>query len=65
MRLRLSITAVAALLGFSALASARDLTVISWGGNFQDAQRIAYFAPFAAATGHKVVDQAWMAASAR
>ena len=59
MRLRLSITAVAALLGFSALASARDLTVISWGGNFQDAQRIAYFAPFAAATGHKVVDQAW------
>ena len=40
-------------------AAARDLTVISWGGNFQDAQRIAYFAAFTAATGIKIVDQAW------
>jgi putative spermidine/putrescine transport system substrate-binding protein len=45
--------------GMSGAAMARDLTIISWGGNFQDAQRTAYFAPFSAETGVKVVDQAW------
>ena len=28
-------------------AVARDLTVVSWGGNYQDAQRKIYFEPFA------------------
>jgi putative spermidine/putrescine transport system substrate-binding protein len=48
-----------ALAGLTSTTNARDLTVISWGGNFQDAQRTAYFAPFTAATGINVVDQAW------
>src|SRR5690349_8166133 len=50
---------VALLVGLSGAAAARDLTVISWGGNFQDAQRKAYFAPFTAETGIKVVDDSW------
>ncbi|NIJ58537.1 putative spermidine/putrescine transport system substrate-binding protein [Pseudochelatococcus lubricantis] len=40
-------------------ASARDLTVVSWGGNYQDAQREIYFKPFAAQTGKPVLDEAW------
>ena len=32
-------------------AQARDLTVISWGGAYQEAQREAYFAPYIAAHG--------------
>lgn len=43
--------------GFS--AQARDLTVVSWGGNFQDAQRKIFFEPFAAATGKPVLDESW------
>ena len=30
---------------------ARDLTVVSWGGNYQDAQKKIYFEPFAKETG--------------
>jgi putative spermidine/putrescine transport system substrate-binding protein len=30
----------------SAAAPARDLTVVSWGGAYQDAQRDVYFKPF-------------------
>lgn len=33
-------------------ASARDFTIASWGGNYQDAQREVYFAPFAASQGN-------------
>lgn len=43
--------------GFS--AQARDLTVVSWGGNFQDAQRKIFFEPFAAAIGKPVLDESW------
>ncbi len=32
-------------------ATARDLTVVSWGGSYQEAQREAYFAPFIAKYG--------------
>ena len=32
-------------------AQARDLTVTSWGGTYQDAQREIYFKPFAEKTG--------------
>ena len=32
-------------------AGARDLTIAGWGGNYQDAQRAAYYTPFAAAQG--------------
>jgi putative spermidine/putrescine transport system substrate-binding protein len=59
MTIRFLVPAVALLGCLSSAAIARDLTVISWGGNFQDAQRKAYFAPFTKETGIKIVDQAW------
>ncbi|MGH6761123.1 MAG: ABC transporter substrate-binding protein [Phyllobacterium sp.] len=40
-------------------ASARDLTVVSWGGNYQDAQRDIYFKPFSEKLGKPVLDEAW------
>jgi len=40
-------------------ASARDLTVVSWGGTYQDAQRKIYFEPFAKAISKPVLDEAW------
>lgn len=40
-------------------ASARDLTVTSWGGPYQEAQRKIYFDPFAAKAGIKVLDDSW------
>ena len=40
-------------------AGARDLTVVSWGGAYQDGQKIAYFQPFAAKTGIHLTDEAW------
>ena len=38
---------------------ARDLTVVSWGGNYQDAQRKIYFEPFSKKTGKPVLDESW------
>lgn len=40
-------------------ASAADLTVVSWGGNYQDAQRQIYFEPFEQASGHNVLEESW------
>ncbi|EFM61794.1 Bacterial extracellular solute-binding protein, family 1 [Brucella sp. NF 2653] len=40
-------------------AFARDLTVASWGGNYQDAQREIYFKPFAEKTGKPLLDESW------
>lgn len=40
-------------------ATGRDLTVVSWGGNYQDAQREIYFAPFAEQSGQPVLDESW------
>jgi len=40
-------------------AQARDLTVVSWGGAYQEAQKQLYFAPFKAATGINVLDESW------
>jgi putative spermidine/putrescine transport system substrate-binding protein len=52
MRNRLSMAALlgAAAMMLSAAAGARDLSVISWGGAYQDAQRDVYFKPFTATT---------------
>ena len=54
-------TALAAGLVIAGLgaASARDLTVVSWGGNYQDAQRKIYFKPFAEKAGKPVLDESW------
>ncbi|WP_413854886.1 ABC transporter substrate-binding protein, partial [Albidovulum sp.] len=35
----------------AAPVAARDVTIAGWGGNYQDAQREAYFKPFAAKSG--------------
>ncbi len=40
-------------------AFARALTVASWGGNYQDAQREIYFKPFAEKTGKPLLDESW------
>jgi putative spermidine/putrescine transport system substrate-binding protein len=52
--------AAAALLGLSATSAlAQDLTVTSWGGSYQDAQREVYFEPFKEATGTNLVEDVW------
>ncbi|PJR12867.1 MULTISPECIES: ABC transporter substrate-binding protein [Sinorhizobium] len=40
-------------------AQSRDLTVVSWGGNFQDAQRKIFFETFGKETGKPVLDESW------
>uniref|UniRef100_A0A914Z8P2 Spermidine/putrescine ABC transporter substrate-binding protein n=1 Tax=Panagrolaimus superbus TaxID=310955 RepID=A0A914Z8P2_9BILA len=40
-------------------AQARDLTVVSWGGSYQDGQREIYFKPFAKELGKPVLDESW------
>ncbi len=40
-------------------ATARDLTVVSWGGAYQDAQRAAYFTPFVEITGTPLNEESW------
>ena len=55
--LKLSVLAAVAA-AFSSVATARDLTVVSWGGAYQDAQREVYFKPFMA-TGIKMAEESW------
>jgi putative spermidine/putrescine transport system substrate-binding protein len=58
-RLSLKLGALAAVaFAVSAAAGARELTVVSWGGAYQDAQREAYFKPFIAA-GNKMAEESW------
>ena len=40
-------------------AAARDLTVVSWGGNYQDAQKKIFFQPFSKMLGKPVLDESW------
>lgn len=49
-----------ALILFAGAASARDFTIAGWGGNYQDAQREAYFAPFAQANKLKLVETTYL-----
>ena len=44
----------------SEVAEARDFTVASWGGTFQDAQRECYFDPFAKKVGIKVLEDTYL-----
>ncbi|WP_044874663.1 ABC transporter substrate-binding protein [Pseudomonas sp. LFM046] len=46
-----------ALLGGT--AQARDLTVTSWGGAYQEVQRKIFFEPYSQATGNKVLEDSW------
>lgn len=45
-----------AAMAAAAPAEARDLTVVSWGGAYQKAQRSAYFEPFKKSTGKTVLE---------
>jgi len=52
--------------GFAALALARDgaaqsrdLTVVSWGGAYQDAQREVFFRPWSTARGRRLLEETW------
>lgn len=52
----------AALVGVALVATsaqARDLTIVSFGGAYQDAQREVYFGPFTAATGIPVTEDSY------
>ncbi|WP_059405358.1 hypothetical protein [Pseudomonas sp. RIT-PI-q] len=42
-----------------AAAQAQDFTVVSTGGELQKAQRVAYFKPFEASTGIRVVEDVY------
>jgi putative spermidine/putrescine transport system substrate-binding protein len=39
---------------------ARDFTIAGWGGNYQDAQRAAYFEPFAQSKGLKYIETTYL-----
>jgi putative spermidine/putrescine transport system substrate-binding protein len=58
MRRALAIGTTAIVLAGGA-AQARDLTIVSFGGTFQDAQRELFFKPFAEQLGAPVLDEAW------
>lgn len=46
-------------LAMASTAEARDLTVVSWGGSYQDAQRAVYFEPFQKDTGIALIEDSW------
>ena len=41
----------------AAPAGGKQLTIVSWGGAYQDSQRKAYYEPYMAATGAKIVEE--------
>jgi putative spermidine/putrescine transport system substrate-binding protein len=46
-------------IALAASAQARDLTVVSWGGAYQDAQKKVYFEPFKKVAGVLMNDESW------
>ncbi len=46
-------------IGMPKNSDARDLTVVGWGGSYQEAQRTAYFNPFVKKTGQKLLDESY------
>ncbi|WP_159999034.1 ABC transporter substrate-binding protein [Roseomonas sp. 18066] len=61
--LRRSFGAVLALgmtvMAGNAMAQQRDLTVVSWGGAYQDAQREIFFRPFQQSTSSRLLEETW------
>ncbi|EHL95759.1 ABC transporter, solute-binding protein [Acetobacteraceae bacterium AT-5844] len=49
----------AALLAGTASAQQRDLTIVSWGGAYQDAQREVFFRPFQQQSGIRLLEETW------
>lgn len=58
-KLVLAAAAAAIVSSASFAAQARDLSVVSWGGAYQEAQKKVYFEPFKAATSVPMVDESW------
>jgi putative spermidine/putrescine transport system substrate-binding protein len=58
-RLGLTALALSAGVALASGAEARDLTAVSWGGAYQDAQKKVYFEPFQAETKIKLHDESW------
>lgn len=56
---RVHLLALCGWLLAASAASARDLTVVAWGGNTQDAQRQIYFQAFSTSTGKPVLEESW------
>lgn len=48
------------VLAFAGAAEARDFTIAGWGGNYQDAQREAYFKPFAKEQDLKFIETTYL-----
>ena len=55
----LAISAAVFMVGASVGANARDLTVVSWGGAYQAAQKKVYFDPFRQTTKIPLIDKSW------
>ncbi len=53
------ISVIVGLMSGASTVQAHDLTVVSWGGSYQDLQREIFFKPFAAKTGKPILDEAW------
>lgn len=53
------IAAVALVVGVTGGAMARDLTITSWGGSYQDAQREVFFKPYEQVSGKKLIEDSW------
>jgi len=58
-RVSKAVLLVATVLGLSSTASARDLTVVAWGGPVQKAQDTAQFKPFAESTKIPLKQVSW------
>jgi putative spermidine/putrescine transport system substrate-binding protein len=54
-----TIVAAAITAGAGVAANARDLTVVSWGGAYQAAQKKVYFEPFKQETKIPLIDESW------
>jgi putative spermidine/putrescine transport system substrate-binding protein len=52
-------SAILALAASVSAGQARDLTIVSFGGNYQDAQREIYFKPFSEKTGTPFLEESW------
>ena len=55
----LAIATAAIMAGATVAANARDLTVVSWGGAYQAAQKKVYFDPFRTDTKVPLIDESW------
>ena len=54
-----TIVAAAITVGAGAAANARDLTIVSWGGAYQTAQKKVYFEPFKQEAKIPLIDESW------